>query len=214
MGPPPRWLIVYTCKVPAVVEGFKKIKVAFFEINDWINDCICNLNFIFYKSNILDVACFFCTPDRRLGRRLLKVVENATKPMVCWLRIGTDLASLLQTEGGFDGAWCYFSPTSHSPSSTSVIAPHSMVSSQAVGLLPQSYSMTIARNQWLDHRGHSIRRHCLNIHPHICKLFSKDGYTAQWLSGLCSGADILAFLGPHLHGGRPLGLCNKYVNLK
>ena len=69
-NPSRRWLIVYTCKVPAVVEGYKKIRVAFFEINDWINDCICNLNLIFYKSDILDVARFFCTPDRRLGRRL------------------------------------------------------------------------------------------------------------------------------------------------
>jgi len=32
--PSGRWLIVYTCKVPAVVEGYKKIRVAFFEIND------------------------------------------------------------------------------------------------------------------------------------------------------------------------------------
>ena len=71
VGPPPRWLIVYSCKVPAVVEGYKKIRVAFFEINDWINDCICNLNLIFYRSNILDVARFFCTPDRWLGRRLI-----------------------------------------------------------------------------------------------------------------------------------------------
>ena len=71
VGPPPRWLIVYTCKVPAVVEGYKKIRVAFFEIDDWINDCICNVNLIFYRSDILDVARFFCTPDRQLGRRLV-----------------------------------------------------------------------------------------------------------------------------------------------
>jgi len=37
--------------VPAIVEGYKKIRVAFFKINDWINDRICNLNLIFYRSN-------------------------------------------------------------------------------------------------------------------------------------------------------------------
>jgi hypothetical protein len=63
VAPPPWWLIVYTCKVPAVVEGFKKIRVAFFKIKDWINDCICNLNIIFYKSNISYVACFFLKPQ-------------------------------------------------------------------------------------------------------------------------------------------------------
>jgi hypothetical protein len=56
---PPQWLIIYTCKVPAVIEGFKKIRVEFFKINDWINNFICNLNIIFYKLNILYVACFF-----------------------------------------------------------------------------------------------------------------------------------------------------------
>ena len=37
-----RWMIVYVCKMPAVVEGFKKIRVVFFKKNDWINDCICH----------------------------------------------------------------------------------------------------------------------------------------------------------------------------
>jgi hypothetical protein len=55
--------VVYTCKMPAVVEGFKKIRVAFFKINDWINDGICNLNLIFAgEINISDVARFFCEP--------------------------------------------------------------------------------------------------------------------------------------------------------
>ena len=50
----PQWwtlggYVVYTCKMPAVVEGFKKIRVVFFKINDWINDCICNLNLIFWR---------------------------------------------------------------------------------------------------------------------------------------------------------------------
>ena len=45
------WLIVYLCKTPAVVEGYKKIRVAFFKINDWINDCICHLNLIFCRWN-------------------------------------------------------------------------------------------------------------------------------------------------------------------
>jgi len=60
VAPPPRWLIVYTCKVPAVVEGYKKIRVALNEINDWINDCICHHKIL--PSQILDEACFFCKP--------------------------------------------------------------------------------------------------------------------------------------------------------
>ena len=67
--------VVYLCKMPAIVEGFKKIRVAFFQINDWINDCICNLNLIFYSEiNISDVARFFCKP--RNGRRLTKQTRN------------------------------------------------------------------------------------------------------------------------------------------
>jgi len=41
--------VIYTCNVPAIVEGFKKIRVVFFKINDWINDGICNLNLIFFR---------------------------------------------------------------------------------------------------------------------------------------------------------------------
>jgi hypothetical protein len=55
----PGGYVVYSCKMPAVVEGFKKIRVAFFKINDWINDCICNINLIFYRLNISDVSRFF-----------------------------------------------------------------------------------------------------------------------------------------------------------
>jgi hypothetical protein len=40
----PEWLIVYLCKMPAVVEGFKKLRVAFIEKKDCINDCICHSN--------------------------------------------------------------------------------------------------------------------------------------------------------------------------
>ena len=57
---PPWWLIVYTCKVPVVVERFKKIRVVFFKVYDWINDCIYNLNLIFYRSNkCLGCSSFF-----------------------------------------------------------------------------------------------------------------------------------------------------------
>ena len=67
-------------------------------------------------------------------------------------------------------------------------------------------SVTIARNEWPDHRGCSIRRHGvrlrLNIRVHTCKLFSKDGGTSRWLSGSYSNADMFASSSPHLHGGR------------
>jgi len=60
--------VVYTCKMPAIMEGFKKIRVASnlcsFKVNDWINDCICNLNLIFCRWN-KDLRCslFFCKPQ-------------------------------------------------------------------------------------------------------------------------------------------------------
>jgi len=67
-----RWLssgyVVYTCKVPAVMEGFKKIRVVFFKINDWINDGICNLNLIFCRWNkYLRCSLFFLYPETTAG---------------------------------------------------------------------------------------------------------------------------------------------------
>jgi hypothetical protein len=47
----------------AVVEGYKKNRVAFFKINHWINDWICNVNFIFQS----DLACFFVNPGMKAG---------------------------------------------------------------------------------------------------------------------------------------------------
>jgi hypothetical protein len=59
--------VVYSYKMPAVMEGFKKIRVVFFKIDDWINDCICNINLIFYMSNISDLSRFFEKPGTTAG---------------------------------------------------------------------------------------------------------------------------------------------------
>jgi len=79
--------------VPAVVEGFKKIRVAFFKINDWINDCICNLNLIYFAAqmNISDVARFFCEPrnDSWVGGWSRATVSNPDLVRVgaCWVKL-------------------------------------------------------------------------------------------------------------------------------
>ena len=42
--------------MPAVVEGYKKIRVALVEINDVINDHIYNLNLIFCREKSINSA--------------------------------------------------------------------------------------------------------------------------------------------------------------
>jgi hypothetical protein len=42
----PKWLIVYLCKMPAIMEGFKRLRVAVIEKKDCINSHICHLNLV------------------------------------------------------------------------------------------------------------------------------------------------------------------------
>ena len=91
--------------------------------------------------------------------------------------------------------------------------------SLSLSCLDRLSSIATARSEWPDYRSYSIRRHrahlCLNIRSHTRKLFSKDGGTAQWLSGSCSNTDISASSRHHLHGGmsalRPLVCLTAYV---
>jgi len=55
-----------------------------------------------------------------------------------------------------------------------------------------------AQSSRLQHRVHLH----LNICSHTCKLFSKDGGTMQWLSGLCLNTDIFASSSCDLHAGK------------
>ena len=59
-----QWLIVYICKMPAVMEGFKKIRVAFFK-KKWLDQWLYLYQKVwnYSKSNFSDEAHFFCKPQ-------------------------------------------------------------------------------------------------------------------------------------------------------